>query len=670
MGGMAKVFRAYEATLDRYVALKVLQPDLARNAVVAAQFLNEARSVARLSHPNIVQVFFAGQQNDAFYFAMELVEGRQLESVIAQKGALPVRQATDLVRQAAVGLQFAHKHGVIHGDIKPSNLILSNDGVVKVTDFGLARHIRDKQKHASTDPFFGTPEYLSPEAVLGHNTDHRSDIYSLGLTLYTLLAGRPPFIGQTPQEVIMQQLNNPPPPIQQFCKDAPAALHRFLTKAIAKDANARHQSYAEFISELEQLHHEISPAPFTVHTKGPAPIRLPTGAPPVKTIRIQTKPAPPAPAEHHPHVALSVTMVAIIIVLVSLSGRWWWNYFIGQRDAQLTPPTEQTTQANNAPAASDIESLARAFYAKLKETADTHLANGNYGEAVAVYQTWPRAEYGETEVNSLVLDTIITLRDRAESDWERTRQEIVALAENNHFEEALARLDTVTAHYTGFNDILDQAAGLRRSVNIAKQTHDLRVAEEQQAADQARQRSIQALRAVTNRAIIAHQWDQSLAYVKSQIDAADERLKPALAPVQSEIESLIALRAVVLKRLLAQTNQVVSIATRAGKLEGTVVEADARGVALRNQLPGGGTVQATISWNDMTPASFFQTYRANLDPTVPEQAVAYAALAVHFAVARLISPDEARLALQNAATVAPEQADSVEAYRQLLTGSN
>ena len=233
VGGSGIVYEVQDLTLERTVAVKVLAPQLAANPEFAERFLAEARAAAKLHHPNITQVYDAGEQDGIFILVMELLSGQHLEAVLQKHLRIVPREAAGWVCQAARGLQYAHEHGLIHGDVKPTNLMVTDAGQIKLMDFGLARRVTKGAAKGDDGWFQGTPEYASPEAAIGEPADHRGDIYSLGATLYHLLAGRPPFMGPDPEAVLQQQIDQPPPPIGQFQKNVPVALTKIVEKALA-----------------------------------------------------------------------------------------------------------------------------------------------------------------------------------------------------------------------------------------------------------------------------------------------------------------------------------------------------------------------------------------------------------------------------------------------------
>ncbi len=265
-GGMGTVFKAYEEALKRDVAVKVLPPRFAADPEFAERFQREAQAIARINHPNIIQVHYIGQQEEILFFAMELVDGNSLEKLLQHCDRLDEREALEYIRQAALGLQDANEHGVLHRDIKPANLMLTKKGIVKVADFGLSKKISTSPELSAaltaTQTVMGTPFYMSPEQARARELDFRADIYSLGATLYHLLAGQPPFTGETAVDIMVGVISNPPPPIRKVNAAVSPATARLLDKILAKNPNDRQQSYAELIADIDAiLAGKISSAP-------------------------------------------------------------------------------------------------------------------------------------------------------------------------------------------------------------------------------------------------------------------------------------------------------------------------------------------------------------------------------------------------------------------------
>src|SRR5439155_3370304 len=222
-GGMADVYSALDRLLGRHVAIKLMRVGLASDPQAVARFGREARAVAALCHPNIVSVFDVGLEGNAPFIVMELVQGETLSELIWRQSPLAPERVAEIGEAVAQALAFAHDVGIVHRDVKPGNIMLAPAGVVKVLDFGIARAA---SWAPSTDPpsVQGTAEYLSPEQAQGNPIDGRSDIYSLGLVLYEMLAGQVPFVGDTPLAVIYKQIHEEPPALRSIRADVPPVL--------------------------------------------------------------------------------------------------------------------------------------------------------------------------------------------------------------------------------------------------------------------------------------------------------------------------------------------------------------------------------------------------------------------------------------------------------------
>jgi eukaryotic-like serine/threonine-protein kinase len=324
-GGMGVVYRGWDARLSRPVAVKTLKPELAQQREYCERFLREARAAAALSHPNVCQIYFIGDEAGSPFFAMEYLEGRTLEGLTREEGKLPPERAIGLIRQAALGLKAAAARGIIHRDIKPSNLVLTPDGTLKVTDFGLAKLVVADAGLTMAGEVLGSPNYLAPEQASGAPSDLRSDIYSLGATLYELLTGRPPFEGPTPVSIILKHVREPVRSPRQFSPDLPFPLVALTQRMLAKRPEDRPRDYDALIRELDR----ISPATGGAETRrmGPAPVSE------------RKAPEPPRGASSN-----SWIMVPIL-VLALLAG---WGLV---RQARARNRTADPSGSNGAPAA-------------------------------------------------------------------------------------------------------------------------------------------------------------------------------------------------------------------------------------------------------------------------------------------------------------------------------
>jgi eukaryotic-like serine/threonine-protein kinase len=252
-GGMGVVYKGYESSLNRYVAIKVLAESLAHDESVKERFLREARSMASLNDPHIIQIYFIGEHEGQTFFVMEFVEGESLGSLLKRDGKLRPEQAARVIYQTAMGLATAHDKGVIHRDIKPGNLMVTSRGAIKIADFGIALVTQDfSKKLTSTGEFVGTPGYLSPEVCLGKPVDSRSDIFSLGIVLFEMLTGRMPFTDESPLGLMLEVVRAEIPDVRQLNSDVDAELSRILSRMIAKDPNERYNNCHELADDLRQ----------------------------------------------------------------------------------------------------------------------------------------------------------------------------------------------------------------------------------------------------------------------------------------------------------------------------------------------------------------------------------------------------------------------------------
>lgn len=253
VGGMSEVYLAFQESLHRHVALKVMRADFVGSSDHEQRFLQEARAVASLMHPNIVQVYDVGKFESIHYIAQEYVPGSNLHAYIQRRGALPLAESISILWQATAALQKAASIGLVHRDIKPDNLLLTPDGEVKVADFGLARARGQSQNLTAVGVTLGTPLYMSPEQIQGLLVDSRSDLYSLGATAYHMLSGRPPFSGDTALALAMQHLQAEPVSLSQLRPDLPPEVVSIVHKLLAKSPEERYTSASELNRSLREV---------------------------------------------------------------------------------------------------------------------------------------------------------------------------------------------------------------------------------------------------------------------------------------------------------------------------------------------------------------------------------------------------------------------------------
>ncbi len=251
-GGMSSVYKARDSLLERNVAVKVLHQQYNADDDFVERFKREARSAARLQHPNIVTVIDRGEDDGRQYIVFEHIDGENLKEFLVRKGRLEVREALEIALEIARALSFAHGHGLIHRDVKPQNVLLNGDGRAKVTDFGIARSLEVESGMTQTGTVLGTSNYIAPEQAKGQPVDAQSDVYSLGIVLYELLAGEVPFPGESFVVIAMKHVHEPPPSILDKRRDVPLRVADAIDRALEKDPTRRFPTMAAFAAELEQ----------------------------------------------------------------------------------------------------------------------------------------------------------------------------------------------------------------------------------------------------------------------------------------------------------------------------------------------------------------------------------------------------------------------------------
>lgn len=321
-GGMGVVHKAHEESLNRFVALKVLGEHLADDDSYVQRFLREAQSAAKLNHPNIVQVYATGRDGDRHFIALEYISGTSLQKMLRDQGKMDSRKAARIILQTAAGLEAAHEAGIIHRDIKPANILLTDRGLVKIADFGLALLAGGASRLTATGMFMGTPGYLSPEQCLDRDVDHRTDIYSLGVTYFEMLTGGIPFKADSPLALLRQIIEVEPPDVRDLNPEVDEATRSILKQMMVKDKNQRYPSCRELIADLQRYlegtgssREEVSgviagtsaavrpgtpaagPADATVRTSVPPSAPRPGGAAPTA---LMTEPSAAAPAATAP----------------------------------------------------------------------------------------------------------------------------------------------------------------------------------------------------------------------------------------------------------------------------------------------------------------------------------------------------------------------------------
>jgi serine/threonine-protein kinase len=325
-GGMANVYLAEDEVLGRRVAIKILDDRHAGDDQFVERFRREAKNAASLSHPNIVSIYDRGEAEGTYYIAMEYLDGRSLKELIVARGPAPIHIAVDYARQILAAIRFAHRHGIVHRDIKPHNVLVDGEGRLKVTDFGIARAGASQMTEAGS--IIGTAQYLSPEQAKGAPVDQTSDLYSVGVVLYELLTGVVPFTGDTPVEIAMKHLSSVPEPPSARRAEIPRDLDLVVMRALAKDPAERYHSAEEMDADLRRISRGVAISPATEEAATAIISRPPSTA--VTEITPRAREAVPyaPPAAYYdydepPRRALWPWLVALLFVVGAIVGGYF-----------------------------------------------------------------------------------------------------------------------------------------------------------------------------------------------------------------------------------------------------------------------------------------------------------------------------------------------------------
>ncbi len=291
-GGMAAVYKGYQPDIDRYVAVKVLPPHPGQNEQYATRFRLEARTIARLQHPHILPVFDYGVEDDVYYLVMAFVDGGSVSDLI-DRGPMSLNNVERLLRQVASALDYAHRSGVIHRDIKPDNILMDKEGHALLADFGIVKLLEGETNLTATGGMVGTPAYMAPEQCQGVEVDGRADIYALGVVAYEMITGKQPFTADTPMQVVLKHVTEPVPHINQVMDGLPEKLESVMMRVLAKDPDARYSTTGEFVQDFTraiygddavgELARKLGTGSFTTQTRTPTEI-LPGREPILKKI--------------------------------------------------------------------------------------------------------------------------------------------------------------------------------------------------------------------------------------------------------------------------------------------------------------------------------------------------------------------------------------------------
>ncbi len=339
-GGMADVFRARDLMLDRYVAIKILRKDYTANPGFQERFRQEARAAANLSHPNIVTVHDFGLAAEQIYIVMEYIPGTDLKSLLRRRGRFSVDEAIPLIVQACAGIGYAHRAGLVHCDVKPHNMLVMPDQRLKVTDFGIARALATIHPDERSEVVWGSPQYFSPEQAAGEPPSPASDVYSLGVVLYEMLSGMPPFNAPTAEELSRLHIEANPVPLNEYIPDLPSSLEEIVMKVLSKEPSARYRTADQLgrvllkfgtrrdddptVAALAMTPHTLLLDQATDTTVPPPP--PPTPAPVAQTPVPRTGPRPAIDESDIDWITVGLGLLALLAV-GGLVPFWMWIYF-------------------------------------------------------------------------------------------------------------------------------------------------------------------------------------------------------------------------------------------------------------------------------------------------------------------------------------------------------
>jgi len=408
-GGMAVVFLAQDLVLEREVAIKVLPPDMSHDTKLIPRFHQEARTAAKLDHPNIIPIYRVESEAGLNYFVMKYVNGRPLDQVL-DDGPLPVAQARRVLREAALALGHAHQRKIVHRDVKPANIMLEADGRVVLTDFGISKAAQGSSQLTGTGAIIGTPHYMAPEQAKGLEVDGRADQYALAIVGHQLLTGKVPFDG-TAHSILYKQVFEPPPPVIEVRPDTPKDLSRALERALSKDPEQRFPTMEDFAAAVSG---ERAGTATVVST-------------PVKPI---TKGSQPRSAEHKPGTTSRPMLLAFIVAVLGIVVAAWLGLVPTRATKRIPPkdlvlPRPAPTQVAPTPAVTRAPTEPPKLRAAKRDYALLTVASEPWGTLYI-----DNLEIGPTPVADYRLSTG-TYRLRIEQEGYRTKKETIVISSPN-----------------------------------------------------------------------------------------------------------------------------------------------------------------------------------------------------------------------------------------------
>ncbi len=450
-GGMGAVYRAYQISMDRVVAVKVLAAKFTEDTLFVQRFQKEARAAARLNHPNIVQAIDVAESDGHWYFVMEFVEGSALSALLRERGKLPPLEACGLIVQIARALEHASRFGMLHLDVKPGNILVTPAGCAKLADFGLARHMEDEDPiYAQKKVIFGTPHYMSPEQIAGADLDSRSDIYSLGVTFYEMVTGHNPFAAPTTREVLQQVKAGAvaPPHLAEPAVSEDVSL--VIQKMMSPDREQRYRDPGQLLADLDALSRLLPPP---IARELPVPEPLPEAMP------RRRRPALPFLAG----IGLVLLVAGVTALVIHLQGGAPPG--AGETNPAAAPPAP-------APAPAETDQVRELFRAAVEE-AERDMAEDRFKEALQVYEDFAAANAGTPSAEE-ARRAATGVRTRAELYAEDLARSANTAIERGNYGQAKALSDQLAALHLSVTDPLaqDVQTNLRRAEEAARREAD------------------------------------------------------------------------------------------------------------------------------------------------------------------------------------------------------